>query len=61
MTFSSSYVVIAPTDIRPGLSLSVSVNILKATGDVTVQAQLVRTVDSKDISSTQGVFQQGKY
>ncbi|XP_071127944.1 CD109 antigen-like isoform X2 [Mytilus edulis] len=54
-----TYVIITPTDIRPGVALSINVNILKASSDVTVQAQLTRSTDKVPIGTAHGTFQQG--
>ncbi|CAC5388514.1 CD109 [Mytilus coruscus] len=54
-----TYVIITPTDIRPGVALSINVNILKASSDVSVQAQLTRSTDKVPIGTAHGTFQQG--
>ncbi|XP_059169319.1 CD109 antigen-like isoform X2 [Physella acuta] len=53
----NSYVVIAPSKIRSNMDFSVSVNILKATGDVTVVAQVLR--GTTVVASGTKVFQAG--
>ncbi|XP_069130827.1 CD109 antigen-like isoform X2 [Argopecten irradians] len=53
-----TYVIIAPKDVRPGVPLNISVNILNATGDVQVTAKLVHVYDDSVVASTSSVFQQ---
>nr|AVP12646.1 CD109 antigene-like protein 1 [Littorina littorea] len=56
---NDSYVVVAPSKVRPGMEFSVSVNILKATGDVTVTASMVRTNNQSTVSTNVATFQEG--
>ncbi|KAK6976828.1 thioester-containing protein 2 isoform I, partial [Biomphalaria glabrata] len=51
-----SYVVIAPSKVRANMDLSLSVNILNATGDVTVVASLLR--GTTPVVSATKVFQE---
>ncbi|XP_033743827.1 CD109 antigen-like isoform X3 [Pecten maximus] len=53
-----TYVVIAPKDVRPGVPLNISVNILRATGDVLVTAKLVQHSDKSVVASSSATFQQ---
>ncbi|KAK6976831.1 CD109 antigen [Biomphalaria glabrata] len=53
----SSYVVIAPSKVRANMDLTLSVNILNATGDVTVVASLLR--GQITVVSATKVFQEG--
>ncbi|XP_059169325.1 CD109 antigen-like [Physella acuta] len=53
----NSYVVIAPSAIRPNMDFTVSVNILKATSDVTVVAKVLR--DKTLVASAEKVFKSG--
>ncbi|XP_055894423.1 CD109 antigen isoform X4 [Biomphalaria glabrata] len=54
---TNSYVVIAPSKVRANMDLSLSVNILNATGDVTVVASLLR--GTTPVVSATKVFQEG--
>ncbi|KAH9514214.1 hypothetical protein Btru_028388 [Bulinus truncatus] len=54
---TNSYVVIAPSKVRANMDLSLSVNILNATGDVTVVASLLR--GTTPVVSATKVFQTG--
>ncbi|XP_071088378.1 CD109 antigen-like [Haliotis cracherodii] len=51
-----SYVVLSPTTVRPGMDFEVSVNILKATSDVTVKATIVK--GRQTVASARGVVRQ---
>ncbi|KAK0052968.1 thioester-containing protein 4, partial [Biomphalaria pfeifferi] len=53
----SSYVVIAPSKVRANMDLTLSVNILNSTGDVTVVASLLR--EQTPVVSATKVFQEG--
>nr|ADA77516.1 thioester-containing protein-E [Azumapecten farreri] len=53
-----SYVVITPKDVRPGVSLNISVNILQAAGDVHVTAKLIHVADKSVKAFSTGTFQQ---
>ncbi|OWF38489.1 CD109 antigen-like [Mizuhopecten yessoensis] len=53
-----TYVVITPKDVRPGVPLNISVNILHATGDVHVTAKLIRVTDKSVKASSSATFQQ---
>ncbi|CAL1545212.1 unnamed protein product [Lymnaea stagnalis] len=53
----NSYVVISPSKIRANMDLSLSVNILKATGDVTVVASILR--GTTEVAKGTKVFQAG--
>nr|UIO57926.1 thioester-containing protein 4 [Biomphalaria glabrata] len=53
----NSYVVIAPSKVRANMDLTLSVNILNATGDVTVVASLLR--GQITVVSATKVFQEG--
>ncbi|XP_055894437.1 CD109 antigen-like isoform X2 [Biomphalaria glabrata] len=54
---TNSYVVVAPSKVRANMDLSLSVNILNATGDVTVVASLLR--EQTTVVSATKVFQEG--
>ncbi|PVD34971.1 hypothetical protein C0Q70_06252 [Pomacea canaliculata] len=54
-----TYVVVAPSKMRPGMDLSVSVNILHATADVSVTASVVRTSNNSEIVSATKTFREG--
>lgn len=56
----STYVVVAPSKMRPGMDLSVSVNILHATADVSVTASVVRTSNNSEIVSATKTFREGR-
>ncbi|XP_033743834.1 CD109 antigen-like [Pecten maximus] len=53
-----TYVVITPKDVRPGVPLNISVNILHATGDVLVTAKLIHYSDKSVVASSSATFQQ---
>ncbi|XP_060062599.1 CD109 antigen-like [Ylistrum balloti] len=53
-----TYVVIAPKDVRPGVPLNMSVNILHATGDVLVTAKLEHVSTGSVVASSSASFQQ---
>ncbi|XP_021378251.1 CD109 antigen-like isoform X3 [Mizuhopecten yessoensis] len=53
-----TYVVITPKDVRPGVPLNISVNILHATGDVHVTAKLIHVTDKSVKASSSATFQQ---
>ncbi|KAK3100069.1 hypothetical protein FSP39_014251 [Pinctada imbricata] len=54
-----SYVVIVPNDVRPGVQLNVSVNILKATGPVDVKADLLHKTTQNKVATNTKTFNQG--
>ncbi|XP_013382628.1 CD109 antigen-like isoform X1 [Lingula anatina] len=56
--YSSTYIIVSPNAVRPGLPLNVSVTILKAPAPVDVTCTLVK--DNVDITSQTGTFQAGK-
>ncbi|XP_022321696.2 CD109 antigen-like isoform X2 [Crassostrea virginica] len=53
-----TYVVIAPSDVRPGVPLSVSVNILQAHANVNVKADLIEKSSNNHVATTHGTFSQ---
>jgi hypothetical protein len=55
-----SYVIVAPETIRPGLKSRISVTILKADQDVTVQLDLTASNADGVLSSTQATILPGK-
>ncbi|XP_059162966.1 CD109 antigen-like [Physella acuta] len=54
---SSTYLILAPSTIHPNMDFTVSVNILKATGYVTVTAQVLR--ETTVVASGADVFKEG--
>ena len=56
----STYVVIAPSDVRPGVPISVSVNILQAHANVNVKANLIEKSSNNHVATTHGTFSQSK-
>ncbi|XP_063436378.1 CD109 antigen-like [Mytilus trossulus] len=52
----SSYLILAPKQVQPGIDFDISVTILNASSDVTVKAKLVTTINSSFISQTSGTF-----
>ncbi|XP_076447000.1 CD109 antigen-like [Babylonia areolata] len=56
---NDSYVVVAPSKLRPGMEYSVSVNVLRASGDVSVTASMVRTDNSHSYATNTATLQQG--
>lgn len=58
---NSSYVVVAPSKFRAGMDFTVSVNVLKATDDVSVNAYIVRTNDNSRVASATATLRQGTY
>ncbi|XP_076081497.1 CD109 antigen-like isoform X1 [Mytilus galloprovincialis] len=55
----SSYLILAPRQVQPGVNFDISVTILNASSDVTVKAKLVTTINSSFISQTLGTFKRG--
>ncbi|KAJ8297468.1 hypothetical protein KUTeg_023999 [Tegillarca granosa] len=53
-----SYVVVVPKNVRPGVPYNISINILKATSDVQVTADLIHKSSSQKVSSAQKTFTQ---
>lgn len=59
-TATNSYVVLTPRSFRPGIPLSISVNILNSTTPVTVTAELIsRSVGNQTVPTAAGSFSQG--
>lgn len=58
-TATNSYVVLAPSKLRPGMDYSVSVNVLQATGDVSVIASVMRTTDNTQVSTGTATISKG--
>ena len=56
----STYIVIVPSEIRPGVPLIVSVNILKARANVNVKADLIENTNNH-VATAHGVFSQSKF
>ncbi|KAK7473609.1 hypothetical protein BaRGS_00035156 [Batillaria attramentaria] len=54
-----SYVIVAPTKLRAGMHFSISVNILNATGDVTLTASVMRTDDRSTVASSTATLTMG--
>ncbi|CAG2235745.1 CD109 [Mytilus edulis] len=52
----SSYLILAPKQVQPGVNFDISVTVLNASSDVTVKAKLVTTINSSFISQTSGTF-----
>ena len=61
IVFNSSYVVLCPTTIRPGLGFDVSVHILKSTGDVTVTLELMKTSSKTSVTSAVSTIPEGQH
>nr|XP_022294874.1 CD109 antigen-like [Crassostrea virginica] len=53
----STYIVIVPSEIRPGVPLNISVNILKARANVNVKADLIENTNNH-VATAHGVFSQ---
>ncbi|XP_062608191.1 CD109 antigen-like isoform X3 [Saccostrea cucullata] len=53
-----SYIVIAPSDVRPGVPLSISVNILQAHANVNVKADLIQKSNNQHVATAHGTFSQ---
>ena len=56
----STYIVIVPSEIRPGVPLIVSVNILKARANVNVKADLIENTNNH-VATAHGVFSLSKF
>lgn len=56
----STYIVIVPSEIRPGVPLNISVNILKARANVNVKADLIENTNNH-VATAHGVFSQSKF
>ncbi|VDI41931.1 Hypothetical predicted protein, partial [Mytilus galloprovincialis] len=52
----SSYLILAPKQVQPGVNFEISVTVLNASSNVTVKAKLVTTINSSFISQTSGTF-----
>ena len=61
--YFSSYVVVAPTSFRPGIPLSIGVNILNSSAPVIVTASLAvnQSVDTVVIQQIPGAFASGEF
>lgn len=57
----STYLVVTPSDVRPGVPLSISVNILQSHGNVNVKADLVDKRTKNHVATTHGTFSQSSY
>ncbi|XP_052721975.1 CD109 antigen-like isoform X2 [Crassostrea angulata] len=53
-----TYLVVVPSDVRPGVPLSISVNILQSHGNVNVKADLVDKRTKNHVATTHGTFSQ---
>ncbi|XP_048758952.2 CD109 antigen-like isoform X2 [Ostrea edulis] len=53
-----SYIVIVPSDVRPGVPLNVSVNILQAHANVNVRADLIQKTSNTHVATAHGTFSQ---
>ncbi|XP_076446304.1 CD109 antigen-like [Babylonia areolata] len=56
---NDSYVVVAPSKLRPGMEYSVSVNVLRASGDVSVTASIISTNHRHSYATNTATLQQG--
>lgn len=54
----STYLVVTPSDVRPGIPLNISINILQYHGDVNVKADLVERSTKNQIATAHGIFSQ---
>ncbi|KAK7492646.1 hypothetical protein BaRGS_00016125, partial [Batillaria attramentaria] len=55
----NSYVVVAPSKLRPGMEYSVGVNVLKDVGDVTVTGSVMRTSDNTQVATATATVSKG--
>lgn len=54
----STYLVVTPSDVRPGVPLNISINILQSHGNVNVKADLVERSTKNQIATAHGIFSQ---
>lgn len=57
----STYLIIVPSDIRPGVPLNVSVNILQAHANVNIKADLIERYTNTHVATAHGVFSQSTF
>eukprot|EP00105_Crassostrea_gigas_P038152 XP_019922300.1 PREDICTED: CD109 antigen-like [Crassostrea gigas] len=53
-----TYLVVTPSDVRPGVPLNISINILQSHGNVNVKADLVERSTKNKIATAHGIFSQ---
>nr|XP_034324217.1 CD109 antigen isoform X1 [Crassostrea gigas]XP_034324218.1 CD109 antigen isoform X1 [Crassostrea gigas] len=53
-----TYLVVTPSDVRPGVPLNISINILQSHGNVNVKADLVERSTKNQIATAHGIFSQ---
>lgn len=57
----STYIVIVPSEIRSGVPLNISVNILKARANVNIKADLIERYTNTHVATAHGVFSQSTF
>lgn len=54
----STYLIVTPSDVRPGVPLNISINILQSHGNVNVKTDLVERSTKNQIATAHGIFSQ---